>query len=88
MPSVTSLGGTRVLQRFVLKPFVRQPDKPSEEKEAVPVCRHQVRHCASLPAMVVQPEAAVHGMYHPVAATHELSNFQKVFLLGCHMTQS
>ena len=73
MPRVATLPGARILERLELQASGGQSRfRPVGEQERT-VGGYQVRHRPPFPEMPVQPEAAVHGVDHPLASRRELA---------------
>ncbi|MDF2776363.1 MAG: hypothetical protein K0S86_5865 [Geminicoccaceae bacterium] len=73
MPGVSANAGPRVLEWLELESVCRHPDVASVRKQPILVRRNEVRHRVSLPAMTVQPKAAVHRVDHPITPAGELA---------------
>jgi hypothetical protein len=73
MPSILPLIGPRVPEAFVLQPGFRQADLGPVAQQSRSLRRHQVCHGSSLPIVAMQPQAAVHRMYHTSSTGQEFS---------------
>jgi hypothetical protein len=81
MPRVASDARARILQRLELKPTRRETDARSIGEQALSVRRHEVSHRTPFPDVTVEPEAAVHGMDHPLATQRELAIWSAVVVV-------
>jgi len=73
MPGIATHPGTRILERLELKSFGRNSDAASVGEEALSVSRNEMRERPTLPHVPMEPEAAIHGVDHSVAARAELA---------------
>lgn len=74
MPGVAPNSGAGIFQRLELEPMLRQTDGASICEQQLAIRRDEVRHLSPLPQMSMEPEAAIHGVHHPIA---ELCEFFK-----------
>ena len=72
MPGVAPDSGAGILQGLELESVVGQTDGAAIGEQQLAIGRHQVRHPSSLPQVAMQPEAAIHGVDHPIAKLFEL----------------
>lgn len=73
MPGFTTLVGAGVLEWLVLQPRERNTERFAVGDEASAVGTDQMYQWLAEPYVAVQPEAAVHGVDHAVAALRELA---------------
>jgi hypothetical protein len=73
MPSIAADPGTRILERLELKSLGRNSDAASVGEEARSVSRDEVRERSSLPHVAMEPEAAIDGVDHSIAARAEFA---------------
>jgi hypothetical protein len=76
VPRIAANASAGILQRFELETGFTEPDHRAESKQSLTIGRDEVRHLAPLPDVAVQPETAVHRVYHPVAAGPKLQIFR------------
>lgn len=77
VPSLASDGGARIAKRLVLKPVGRQPERIAIGQQAIPVGTDEVDHRTTEPHMAVEPDPAIHGVYHPVSALLEFDRAER-----------
>ena len=72
VPRIAPNTGTGILQRFELQPAFRQTHHPPVFDQSRSVGRYEMRHLTALPHVTVEPQPAIHRVYHPVATLLEL----------------
>jgi len=73
MPGFSAQTRARILQRLVLESTWLETDTRAVLEQPLSVGRHEVRHGAALPHVSMQPQTAIHGVNHPVAARREFA---------------
>src|SRR5919197_4234084 len=71
MPRRHSLACPRILEGLVLQPRREQAQLPPHREQALPVGAHEVGHRLVAQCVAMQPNAAVEGEAHPLAAARE-----------------
>jgi hypothetical protein len=80
VPSLTTLAGSWILERFVLESRSRNSDLFAIRQQERAVRRDQMRHRPALPDMTVHPQPAIHGVDHPCSARLELAVWKSLTL--------
>src|SRR3954470_4124027 len=75
MPGIATDPGTWILERLELKSLGRNSSAASVGEEALSVSRDEMRESPSLPHVAMEPEAAIHGVDHSVAARAEFAEW-------------
>lgn len=73
MPGVAPNTGAGVLQWLVLQPFRWNANGLPILEQAPPVRRDEMCHGPPEPDMAMEPQAALHGVDHPIASARELA---------------
>ena len=73
MPRVPPEPCARVLERLELQALLGEADSPAILEQPRAVGGDEMCHATPLPHVAVEPEAAVHGVDHPVAALLEFA---------------
>lgn len=82
MPCVAPFTRARILERLVLQPLWRQPHAASICQQAFAVRGNEVSHRPAIPHVPVQPEAARHGVNHPLPPRTKLTERRECCGLG------
>lgn len=83
MPCIATQSCPWIFERAVLQSLFAQAKLLSVADEFLAIRRNQVSQTFAAPQMVVQPQAAIHRVNHPVATALKLSNLE-LFSKFCH----
>ena len=76
MPGIAALACTRVLEGLELEPGRGNTNVAAVREQQLLIRRHEVGHRAAFPHVPVHPQAAIHGVDHPIPAEEELAVFR------------